>query len=583
MWGEVESIDLFTWTALCLLVFVLLIIGLVLTTRAKHLLLRDEVVVFFPSGWSVAAVDTVISLIASLIGSILAALMGVTLMALQAELKWIEAHRENGIAFGDFDGLSDQGFRYWTTLASMWWSRRLQSRWLVASMLFYLISLVTTGVILNQAAYPKVGFKKTNVLQARSFGYPNASLVVSIYNGSSTTGFFDMGNIILPAIGIMVNVAFGLNNTSVEDPKSRAVWPSTSAGAGNTTVNETWYNVTGALPEMTCELVPDPVLHTGWPPSHSNASIPAFSVNYTRSDTCLTQLSQFKNTPFIGMILPDQSGLYDTTDQFNITFMLSGTVDDSYYYDLPDYMTKSQPPELYDIDGHDRTFAGWAYVLNCSFAMKEVHGDCELIGRELQHCVIRGNATGVTKHPVPDEPGLLGQLSQYFVNGMVWHMANPDLDNSPANRTYPLLWTSVPLEINNKSVPLPSFEFFTQKLQLAHNAAAKTLLNSYYGVNTYTNATGYEHRSGIAFKLWGAYLMVFLLFVLFLVFIAFNYLLRSSPINAHANSPAMLLTTAASDPELLQELARTGGCKRQDVVQKVRDRRLKLGGPQESN
>ncbi|ODQ49779.1 hypothetical protein SAICODRAFT_32267 [Saitoella complicata NRRL Y-17804] len=77
--------------------------------------------------------------------------------------------------------------------------------------------------------------------------------------------------------------------------------------------------------------------------------------------------------------------------------------------------------------------------------------------------------------------------------------------------------------------------------------------------------------------------MVFLLFALFLAFISFNYILRSSPINAHANSPAMLLTTATSDPELLQELARTDGCKRQDVVRKVRDRRFKLGAVLETN
>ncbi|GAO51827.1 hypothetical protein G7K_5918-t1 [Saitoella complicata NRRL Y-17804] len=103
---QASTAEVFSWVSLVIVVLLLICFGLFLLASQNDITARDGVFVFCPQSWSIAAVDTVISLVTSSVGWILVVLLGMALVQFETELKWMEAQR-GGISLCDFDALSD--------------------------------------------------------------------------------------------------------------------------------------------------------------------------------------------------------------------------------------------------------------------------------------------------------------------------------------------------------------------------------------------------------------------------------------------------------------------------------------------
>ncbi|ODQ49778.1 hypothetical protein SAICODRAFT_32265 [Saitoella complicata NRRL Y-17804] len=295
---------------------------------------------------------------------------------------------------------------------------------------------------------------------------------------------------------MLVQAAIGLNTTSVEDPQSGAVWPM-SATKQNSTQDETWRGIKGAMPLVQCTTVDEMAFNISLN-LDMGGHVPVLNVSLNTSNMQVDQLVRFMNTPIIIMHRngsADVNTTYDDSGNFNLLFLVAGKVPGNFGSNITRYMQT--------LTSTDNGTLGWAYVMKCTSTMDEVVGDCQLVQRNLQNCTLRSNETSRTAGHPTDQVGLLGMMSQYLVNGIAWIMGDTILRSDGSNdvdyRSFPLSW---PVDEHTRVLNSTAFE---SKLTIAAYGAARTLLSSFYGNRPYLEATGYKPVAGIAVKWWGVY------------------------------------------------------------------------------
>ncbi|ODQ53758.1 hypothetical protein SAICODRAFT_70883 [Saitoella complicata NRRL Y-17804] len=557
-WEDTSAYDIFSWVFATVVIFTVLIL-LIAGLGVDHgRIVSGDVIIFFP-GKSLAEVDTIITIFMSVLSALHVSVLFTTMLQVQWSIKWDEVTLHS-LTLEEFEGLSAYGFRYWWTAVGMVLAGRMKHKTLLVAVAFFSVMLGFMHLLANQAAYANLGLQRqTNLTKA--FGTANVTKAVL---GTDHPTDDDLVSVLEK----MVRVNMGLNASALED-QNGIVWTTPNASVTNTTVNESYYNVTGGRPIVTCKTLPVSDFQLNWgnangtPPYLYAPSLSNFSFSFPQPKKTFMQLGN--NAIFAGDIARSltDSRVNDTIDTDGLNFIFGGYAVDPQLY-IPQYASYLR----------NATHSMWGFAMNCRFELHEVKGNCTLVGNNLKNCTLFNGSEKAASQL--DIPGVTGVVTQNRVNGFLYYAVLHDhLEiqvQGGHNFSYPRAYTN---QIAGSTKEVPNVTDVWRRINISAYAATETFLNPYYGNETH-HGEGYQLVAGIAFKNWALYLALIVLLWLYFGFVCFVLHLNHSPIIPRANSPSLLIAaTAGSD--VGETFSGLGNRKMKAVMGNVGERRVGYG------